>query len=109
MPKPAATRIPARVSTRFLAHQPITRSIMARLPFLRGRLELAFGRDEEVARGHHDLARLQTREHLEVVSGPGAELHIAGFQSAVAEVDEHHSAVPGGKTAPSGTASRFPS
>src|SRR2546425_4059318 len=94
MPKPAAIRIPARVSTRFLAHQPMTRSITARLPFLRGRLELALGRDEEVARGHDDLTRLQTREHLEVVSGPSAELHLTGFQSTVAEVDEDHSAVP---------------
>src|SRR5207249_5083554 len=93
MPKPAAIRIPARVSTRFLAHQPITRSIMARLPFLRGRLELALGRDEEIARGHDDLTRLQTREHLEVVASPGAELHLSGRQATIAEIDEHHSAV----------------
>src|SRR5437870_154524 len=93
MPKPAAIKIPARVRTRFLAHQPITRSITMRLPFLRGRLELAFGRDEEVARGHHDLTGLETGEHFEVVPCPGAELNLARRQATVAHVDEDHPAL----------------
>src|SRR5712691_5455948 len=93
MPKPAAIKIAARVRTRFLAHQPITRSIMMRLPFLRGRLELALGRDEEVSRSHHDLSGLQAREHFEVVAGPGAKLHIAWFQATVADIDEDDSAL----------------
>src|SRR5437667_8199373 len=93
MPKPAAIKIPARVRTRFLAHQPITRSITVRLPFLRGRLELAFGRDEEVARSHDDLTGFQAREHLEVVPGPRAELDIARRQAAIADIDEDHSAL----------------
>src|SRR6266571_9228295 len=94
MPKPAVIRIPARVRTRFLAHQPITRSITMRLPFLRGRLELALGRDQEVARSHYDLARLEARQHLEVVAGPGAKLHLARRQPTIAEIDEHHAPLP---------------
>src|SRR5881396_1838667 len=97
MPKPAAIRIPPRVKTRFLAHQPITRSIMARLPFLRGRLELALSRDQEVARGHDDLARRETGEHLEIVASPGAQLHLARREPTVADVDEHHAALPSGQ------------
>src|SRR5436309_10466767 len=94
MPKPAAIKIPPRVRARFLAHQPITRSIMVRLPFLRGRLELAFGGDEEVARGHDDLTGLQAREHLEVVAGPGAKLHLSWRQATVADIDEDHASLP---------------
>src|SRR6266571_2906942 len=76
MPKPTVIRIPARVRTRFLAHQPITRSITMRLPFLRGRLELALGRYQKVARSHYDLARLEARRHLErdVHEHPGLEI-----------------------------------
>src|SRR5258708_37447006 len=88
-PNPAAIRTPATVSTRFLAHQAITRSITSRLPFLRGRLELALGRDEEVARGHDDLAGLESCEHFKVVAGPAAKLHLARSQPTAADVHEH--------------------
>src|SRR6266850_2836624 len=94
MPKPAAIKIPARVRTRFLAHQPITRSIMMRLPFPRGRLELALGRDEEIARGHDDVTGLEAREHFEVVAGTSAELHLAGREATAAGIDEDHPALP---------------
>src|SRR5712692_2692415 len=95
MPKPAAIRIPPRVKTRFLAHQPITRSITVRLPFLRGRLELALGRDQEVARRDDDLTRLEAGEHFEVIAGPCTELDVARHQATVADIHEHDPTLPG--------------
>src|SRR5258706_5475425 len=93
MPKPAATRIAARVRTRFRAHQAMRRSIIALLPFLRRGFEPALGRDQEIPRGHDDLSGLEARDHLVVVARLRSKGHGARSESAVPQVHEHHTPV----------------
>src|SRR5882762_6287689 len=92
-PNPAATMIAARVSTRFRAHHAMRRSIIASLPFLRRRLELALRRYEEIARGHHDLSGLEPAQHFVVVPGLGAQGDGARREPSVPEIHEHDALV----------------
>src|SRR5882762_6274725 len=92
-PNPAATMIAARVSTRFRAHHAMRRSIIASLPFLRRRLELALRRYEEIARGHHGLSVPEIHEHDALVADveDGALRYRQTLSNGGAEhhVDEH--------------------
>src|SRR5437879_8344506 len=89
-PNPSATRTPARVAARCLAHPVMTRSIRPTPSPLSGRrAQAALGGHEEVARGHDALATREPVAHLVPVAGSRAERDVARREPAVAEIDEH--------------------
>src|SRR5436853_2982292 len=95
IPKPAATRTAITVRTGFRAHQAMSRSITRRLPLLRRRLELALGRDEEIAGGHDDLSGPEAAQHFIVLPRLGAEGHRARREAPIPEVHEDDALVTG--------------
>src|SRR6058998_1506429 len=92
-PKAAATRTATMVSARFRAHHAMRRSIIAPLPFLRRRLEPALRGDQEIPRGHDDLAGFDAGDYLVKVAGLRSQRDGARREPAVPEIYEHNALV----------------
>src|SRR5258707_207597 len=93
MPRAAVTRTTDTVRTRFRAHHAIQRSIIDPLPFLRRRLEAALRSDQKIPGRHDALARLEARDHLDIVPRLGPQRHLARGETAVPEIHEHEALV----------------
>src|SRR5260221_10234813 len=82
-PKPAATSTANTVTTGRRAQSEMSRSIIGASP-RPGRAQLALGADQEVPRGHDDVARGEPAPHLVIPVRRAADLDLTRREAAVA-------------------------